>query len=90
MACSARRESGRLYRPALSAASGWQSGALHPHPRATAQRTGVEHLILMVETTGEPARTLETISRLGAEVLPRLRRQPAAVDTNGTPRPTSS
>ena len=57
---------------------------------ATAHRTGVEHLILMVETTGEPARTLETISRLGAEVLPRLRRQPAAVDTNGTPRPTSS
>ncbi len=57
---------------------------------ATAHRTGVEHVILMVETTGELARTLETISRLGAEVLPRLRRQPVAVDTDGTPRPTGS
>ena len=44
----------------------------------------------MVETTGELARTLETISRLGAEVLPRLRRQPVAVDTDGTRRPTGS
>lgn len=48
---------------------------------ATAERTGVEHLIFMVETTGELPRTLETISRLGAEVLPRLRRQPVAADT---------
>ena len=53
----------------------------------TAQRTGVEHLILMVETTGELPRTLETITRLGAEVLPRLRRQPVAADRRGTPRP---
>lgn len=44
----------------------------------------------MVETTGELARTLETISRLGSEVLPRLRRPPVALDTNGTPRPTGS
>jgi alkanesulfonate monooxygenase SsuD/methylene tetrahydromethanopterin reductase-like flavin-dependent oxidoreductase (luciferase family) len=41
---------------------------------ATAERTGLRHLILMVEGTGEPARTLETIARLGAEVLPEVRR----------------
>jgi hypothetical protein len=57
---------------------------------ATAHRTGVEHLILMVETTGELARTLETISRLGAEVLPRLRRQPAVADTDDTAPATGS
>ncbi len=57
---------------------------------ATAHRTGVEHVILMVETTGELARTLETISRLGAEVLPRLQRQPAAADTDDTAPATGS
>ncbi|MDQ3154065.1 MAG: LLM class flavin-dependent oxidoreductase [Actinomycetota bacterium] len=40
---------------------------------ATAERTGVDHVVLLVETTGELPRTLETIARLGAEVLPRLR-----------------
>ena len=50
---------------------------------ATAERTGIEHLILMMETTGELPRTLETISRLGAEVLPRLRRQPVVADALG-------
>jgi hypothetical protein len=29
--------------------------------------------VLVVEGTGEPARTAETIRRLGAEVLPHLR-----------------
>lgn len=57
---------------------------------ATAQRTGVEHVILMVETTGELSRTLETISRLGAEVLPRLRPQPAVAVTDGTAPATGS
>jgi alkanesulfonate monooxygenase SsuD/methylene tetrahydromethanopterin reductase-like flavin-dependent oxidoreductase (luciferase family) len=41
--------------------------------RATAERTGLQHVILMVEGTGEHARTLENIARLGSEVLPALR-----------------
>ncbi|GAA3443071.1 LLM class flavin-dependent oxidoreductase [Planomonospora venezuelensis] len=40
----------------------------------TAAATGLHHLILMVEGTGDRARTLENIRRLGAEVLPRVRR----------------
>jgi alkanesulfonate monooxygenase SsuD/methylene tetrahydromethanopterin reductase-like flavin-dependent oxidoreductase (luciferase family) len=43
--------------------------------RATAQRTGTDHLILLVEGAGDRARTLENITRLGAEVLPPLRDQ---------------
>jgi alkanesulfonate monooxygenase SsuD/methylene tetrahydromethanopterin reductase-like flavin-dependent oxidoreductase (luciferase family) len=43
---------------------------------ATAERTGVEHFILMAEGAGDPARTRENILRLGAEVLPRLRDRP--------------
>jgi alkanesulfonate monooxygenase SsuD/methylene tetrahydromethanopterin reductase-like flavin-dependent oxidoreductase (luciferase family) len=39
---------------------------------ATAERTGVEHFVLMVEGAGDPALTSENIRRLGAEVLPRL------------------
>ncbi|GIH75397.1 LLM class flavin-dependent oxidoreductase [Planobispora longispora] len=39
----------------------------------TAAATGLKHLILMVEGAGEHARTLENITRLGTEVLPRLR-----------------
>lgn len=39
----------------------------------TVERTGVRHLILMVEGGGDPVRTEENITRLGAEVLPRLR-----------------
>lgn len=41
--------------------------------RATGERTGLRHVILMVEGSGEHARTLENIARLGAEVLPALR-----------------
>jgi alkanesulfonate monooxygenase SsuD/methylene tetrahydromethanopterin reductase-like flavin-dependent oxidoreductase (luciferase family) len=39
---------------------------------ATARRTGIEHLICMVEGSGDPAAVRENIARLGAEVLPRL------------------
>nr|WP_189183434.1 LLM class flavin-dependent oxidoreductase [Microbispora rosea] len=39
----------------------------------TAARTGLRHLILMVEGAGDRARTLENIARLGAEVLPAVR-----------------
>lgn len=39
----------------------------------TVERTGIRHLILMVEGAGSPERTRENIARLGAEVLPRLR-----------------
>jgi alkanesulfonate monooxygenase SsuD/methylene tetrahydromethanopterin reductase-like flavin-dependent oxidoreductase (luciferase family) len=38
----------------------------------TATRTGVRHMILMVEGCGDQARTLENVRRLGAEVLPHL------------------
>ena len=39
---------------------------------ATTRRTGIEHLIRMVEGSGDPAAVQENIARLGAEVLPRL------------------
>jgi hypothetical protein len=39
---------------------------------ATAERTGIDHLICMVEGSGDPAAVKENIARLGAEVLPVL------------------
>jgi alkanesulfonate monooxygenase SsuD/methylene tetrahydromethanopterin reductase-like flavin-dependent oxidoreductase (luciferase family) len=39
----------------------------------TVARTGLRHLVLMVEGAGDPARTRENIARLGAEVLPGVR-----------------
>jgi alkanesulfonate monooxygenase SsuD/methylene tetrahydromethanopterin reductase-like flavin-dependent oxidoreductase (luciferase family) len=39
----------------------------------TLTTTGVRRLLLMVEATGRPDRTLETIARLGAEVIPKIR-----------------
>ena len=41
--------------------------------RASAERTGIRHVIMMVEGVGSRAATLANIARLGAEVLPRLR-----------------
>lgn len=55
---------------------------LHPvgtpeHCRDTlatnARRTGIGHVILLVEGAGDRTRTLENIHRLGAEILPHLR-----------------
>jgi len=43
----------------------------------TIARTGLRHLVLMVEGAGDPARTQENIARLGAEVLPALRGTPS-------------
>jgi hypothetical protein len=40
---------------------------------ATVARTGLRHLVLMVEGAGNPDRTQENITRLGADVLPALR-----------------
>ncbi|MFF0966491.1 LLM class flavin-dependent oxidoreductase [Streptomyces sp. NPDC003703] len=40
---------------------------------ATAERTGISRFALLVEGSGELAATEETVRRLGAEVLPRLR-----------------
>lgn len=40
--------------------------------RASAERTGIRRVILMVEGTGDRARSLETIRRLGAEVAHKL------------------
>lgn len=37
-----------------------------------AERTGIRRVLLMVEGTGDPRRTRETVLRLGAEVVPRL------------------
>jgi alkanesulfonate monooxygenase SsuD/methylene tetrahydromethanopterin reductase-like flavin-dependent oxidoreductase (luciferase family) len=39
---------------------------------ATLRRTGIGHLICMVEGSGDPASVRENIARLGAEVLPLL------------------
>jgi hypothetical protein len=39
----------------------------------TARRTGIDHFLLLVEGTGDRARTLENIARLGAEVIPSCR-----------------
>jgi Luciferase-like monooxygenase len=36
-------------------------------------QTGVRHVLLMVEGAGDPAATVENITRFGAEILPRLR-----------------
>ncbi|MDH2429039.1 LLM class flavin-dependent oxidoreductase [Sphaerisporangium sp. TRM90804] len=44
--------------------------------RTTIARTGVRHLVLLPDTTGDPAATRENITRLGAEVLPLVRRVP--------------
>ena len=41
---------------------------------ATIERTGVRHLLCLVEGGGELTRTLENIARLGADVLPAVRR----------------
>ncbi len=38
----------------------------------TARRTGIDHLLCMVEGAGEPAAVQQNIARLGAEVLPLL------------------
>lgn len=55
--------------------------ATHPvgDPDLCAQRltdaitgTGVRHILLMVEGAGDPAATVENITRLGTQVLPRL------------------
>ncbi|HZD14121.1 MAG TPA: LLM class flavin-dependent oxidoreductase [Pseudonocardiaceae bacterium] len=42
----------------------------------TAHRTGINHVILLVEGAGDRTRTLENITRLGTEVLPKLRVAP--------------
>jgi alkanesulfonate monooxygenase SsuD/methylene tetrahydromethanopterin reductase-like flavin-dependent oxidoreductase (luciferase family) len=42
---------------------------------STAQQTGVTHQILLVEAAGSRDRTLENITRLGAQVLPQARHE---------------
>ncbi|MBA9007686.1 LLM class flavin-dependent oxidoreductase [Thermomonospora cellulosilytica] len=39
----------------------------------TVERTGIRHVLLMVEAAGSRAATLENIARLGEQVLPRVR-----------------
>ena len=46
---------------------------------ATMRRTGIRHLICMVEGAGDPAAVQENIARLGAEVLPLLPGRRSAV-----------
>jgi hypothetical protein len=51
---------------------------------ATARRTGIRHLLCMVEGSGDPAAVLENIARLGTEVLPLL---PGRDRRHGRPPP---
>lgn len=44
---------------------------------ATARRTGIDHLICMVEGSDDPAAVRQNIARLDAEIAPRLPGQPA-------------
>jgi alkanesulfonate monooxygenase SsuD/methylene tetrahydromethanopterin reductase-like flavin-dependent oxidoreductase (luciferase family) len=39
---------------------------------ATVERTGIDHLLMMVEGTGDHGRTMDNIARVGADVLPHL------------------
>jgi alkanesulfonate monooxygenase SsuD/methylene tetrahydromethanopterin reductase-like flavin-dependent oxidoreductase (luciferase family) len=45
---------------------------------ASVDRTGIRHILLMVEGTGQLRRTVETIERVGAEVVPRLCPSPSS------------
>ncbi|MET0190531.1 MAG: LLM class flavin-dependent oxidoreductase [Pseudonocardia sediminis] len=49
----------------------------------TAATTGIDHVVLLVDCTGDPARTAENIARLGAEVLPYLPGREPAGDPGG-------
>jgi alkanesulfonate monooxygenase SsuD/methylene tetrahydromethanopterin reductase-like flavin-dependent oxidoreductase (luciferase family) len=49
----------------------------------TAERTGIDRFLLMVEGSGDHRRATETIARLGAEVLPLLSRRASHRDGNG-------
>ena len=40
--------------------------------RSSAERTGIRRVLLLVEGTGDPDRTRETVRRLGTEVVPKL------------------
>jgi hypothetical protein len=42
----------------------------------TAERTGINHIILLVEGAGDRALTLENLTRLDSEVFPPLRAAP--------------
>ena len=50
----------------------------------TVRRTGIGHLICMVEGSGDPAAIRENIARLGAEVLPRLPGRDGTAPAPGT------
>ncbi|MCW2878197.1 MAG: monooxygenase [Sphaerisporangium sp.] len=50
---------------------------------ATIERTGIRHLILLVEGAGDPALTRRNIARLGAEVLPLVRACPVPPNKSG-------
>jgi alkanesulfonate monooxygenase SsuD/methylene tetrahydromethanopterin reductase-like flavin-dependent oxidoreductase (luciferase family) len=49
----------------------------------SARRTGIQHVIMMVEGAGSRERTLANITRLGTQVLPRLRE--ADLSSRGVP-----
>jgi alkanesulfonate monooxygenase SsuD/methylene tetrahydromethanopterin reductase-like flavin-dependent oxidoreductase (luciferase family) len=50
---------------------------------ASADRSGIRRFLLMVEGSGDHARTMENLARLGAEVAPRLD-QPPSPEVHGT------
>ncbi|MEV6984366.1 LLM class flavin-dependent oxidoreductase [Sphaerisporangium sp. NPDC051017] len=73
---------GRPYRPRDAAEYAELLCRLHPvgSPAhcaetmiTTIRRTGVRHLLFLVEGAGDPALTRENVARLGAEVLPAVR-----------------
>ena len=43
--------------------------------------TGIRRILLMVEGTGDPAATLENITRLGTQVIPQLHRELTLIET---------
>jgi len=66
--------------------------AIHPvgdpgHCVATLEtslrRTGVSHVLMLVEASGTPEGTYENIERIGAEVLPSLRASSPAAPGSG-------
>ena len=50
---------------------------------ATAERTGIRHFLLMVEGAGDLRRSLDTVERLSAEVVPLLTRYSAVANRLG-------
>ena len=69
----AARDPGGLCRAAVPPPPGRHGRHCAASMAATIERTGIGHLLCMVEGGGHPERTVDNIARLGAAVLPALR-----------------